>query len=110
MDFGLHRASIQSTFVPVQTKVHFRFRKPVEEREYGGDFPIQGGLSKQIWKRNSWLSLDSNSNSKQNVLFVYVPNIICIRLENANEIWYAGNCGFGGEILAQPSPVSGVVF
>jgi hypothetical protein len=33
MDFGLYRASIQSTFVPVQTKVHFRFpesdsRKP----------------------------------------------------------------------------------
>jgi len=33
MDFGLYRASIQSTFVPVQTKVLFRFpesdsRKP----------------------------------------------------------------------------------
>ena len=30
MDFGLYRASIQSTFVPLQTKVHFRFP------EFGG--------------------------------------------------------------------------
>ena len=30
VDFGLYRASIQSTFVPVQTKVHFRFP------EFGG--------------------------------------------------------------------------
>jgi hypothetical protein len=40
----------------------------------------------------------------------YVPNLIYIRLEIANEIWYVDNCGFGGEILAQPSPSSGVVF
>ena len=44
------------------------------------------------------------------ITVAYVPNLICIRLENANEIWYVGNCGFGGEILAQPSPASGWFF